>query len=96
MPRPPLACSFALDLPTVSGYLRRVSGMAAARELVLLGARLYLKDLPFLADSGYGGAGTGVLVPVKGPAAVSSILTRKSATRCCAPSATRANAASPR
>ena len=32
--------------------------LTAARELVLPGARPYLKDLPFLADSGYGGAGT--------------------------------------
>ena len=31
-------------------------------------ARPYLKDLPFLADSGYEGAGAGVLVPVKKPA----------------------------
>ncbi len=39
----------------------------AARELVLPQARPYLKDLPFLADSGYEGAGAGVLVPVKKP-----------------------------
>jgi hypothetical protein len=39
--------------------------LTAARELVLPGARPYLKDLPFLADSGYEGAGAGVLVPVK-------------------------------
>jgi hypothetical protein len=32
------------------------------------GARPYLKDLPFLADSGYEGAGAGVHVPVKKPA----------------------------
>jgi hypothetical protein len=31
--------------------------LTAARELVLPGARPYLKDLPFLADSGYEGAG---------------------------------------
>ena len=41
--------------------------VTAARELVLPGARPYLKDLPFLADSGYEGAGAGVLVPVKKP-----------------------------
>jgi hypothetical protein len=41
--------------------------LTAARELVLPGARPYLKDLPFLADSGYQGAGAGVLVPVKKP-----------------------------
>jgi hypothetical protein len=29
MPRPPLACAFALGLTGVSGYLRRVSGMGA-------------------------------------------------------------------
>jgi hypothetical protein len=41
--------------------------VTAARELVLPGARPYLKDLPFLADSGYEGAGAGVLVPVRKP-----------------------------
>jgi len=42
--------------------------LTAARELVLPAARPYLKDLPFLADSGYEGAGAGVLVPVRKPA----------------------------
>ena len=42
--------------------------LTAARELVLPQARPYLKDLPILADSGYEGAGAGVLVPVKKPA----------------------------
>ena len=42
--------------------------LTAARELVLPEARPYLKDLPALADSGYEGAGAGVLVPVKRPA----------------------------
>ena len=42
--------------------------LTAARELVLPGARPYLKELPILADSGYEGAGAGVLVPVKKPA----------------------------
>ena len=42
--------------------------VTAARELVLPQARPYLKDLPFLADSGYEGAGAGVLVPVRKPA----------------------------
>ena len=42
--------------------------LTAAREHVLSGARPYLKDLPFLADSGYEGAGAGVHVPVKKPA----------------------------
>ena len=42
--------------------------LTAVRELVLPEARPYLKDLPFLADSGYEGAGAGVHVPVKKPA----------------------------
>jgi DDE superfamily endonuclease len=42
--------------------------LTAARELVLPEARPYLKDLTVLADSGYEGAGAGVLVPVKRPA----------------------------
>ena len=42
--------------------------LTAARELVLPQARPYLKNLPILADSGYEGAGAGVLVPVKKPA----------------------------
>jgi hypothetical protein len=41
--------------------------LTAARELVLPGARPYLTDLPFLADSGYEGAGAGVHVPLKKP-----------------------------
>ena len=68
--------------------------LTAARELVLPGARPYLKDLPILADSGYEGAGAGVRVPVKSRPAANWILTRKPATRCCAPCATRENAAS--
>ena len=39
----------------------------AARELVLPGLRPWLKLFPCLADSGYEGAGAGVLVPVKKP-----------------------------
>ena len=35
--------------------------LTAARELVLPGARPYLKDLLILADSGYEGAGAGVV-----------------------------------
>jgi DDE superfamily endonuclease len=42
--------------------------LTAAREHVLPQARPCLKDLPFLADSGYEGAGAGVHVPVKKPA----------------------------
>jgi hypothetical protein len=41
--------------------------ITAARQLVLPGLRPWLKDLPCLADSGYEGAGAGVLVPVKKP-----------------------------
>ena len=41
--------------------------LTAARDLVLPEARPYRKDLPILADSGYEGAGAGVLVPVKKP-----------------------------
>jgi hypothetical protein len=41
--------------------------LTAARELVLPGARPYLRKLPILADSGYEGAGAGVHVPVKKP-----------------------------
>jgi len=41
--------------------------ITAARQLVLPEARPYLKTLPILADSGYEGAGAGVLVPVKKP-----------------------------
>lgn len=39
--------------------------LTAARELVLPQARPHLNILPFLADSGFEGAGAGVLVPVK-------------------------------
>jgi hypothetical protein len=42
--------------------------LTAARDHVLPQARPYLKDLPFLADSGSEGAGAGVHVPVKKPA----------------------------
>jgi hypothetical protein len=45
-----------------------VHDITAAREHVLAQARPYLKSLPFLADSGYEGAGAGVHVPVKKPA----------------------------
>jgi hypothetical protein len=36
--------------------------ITAARQLVLPEARPYLKEVPILADSGYEGAGAGVLV----------------------------------
>ena len=77
---------------------RRAAGgthdLTAARELVLPGARAYLEKLPFLADSGYEGAGAGVHVPVKKPARGELDIDTKPGTRCCAPCATRANAAS--
>ena len=41
--------------------------LTAARELVLPEARPDLRELPFLADSDYEGAGAGVHVPVKKP-----------------------------
>ena len=41
--------------------------ITAARELVLPGLRPWLKVFPCLGDSGYEGAGTGVLVPVRKP-----------------------------
>jgi hypothetical protein len=41
--------------------------ITAARQLVLPEARPYLKRVPILADSGYEGAGAGVLTPVKKP-----------------------------
>jgi hypothetical protein len=68
--------------------------LTAARDLVLSGARPYLKDLPVLADSGYEGAGAGVYVPVKGQPAASLTSIREPGTRCCGPCATRENAAS--
>ncbi len=63
-------------LAAPGGVPLRVSGvmpgstcdLTAARDLVLPGARPYLKNLPILADSGYEGAGAGVHVPVKKPA----------------------------
>jgi hypothetical protein len=53
----------------VSGVLPgSTHDLTAARELVLPEARPCLTDMPILADSGYEGAGAGVLVPVKKPA----------------------------
>ena len=66
----------------VSGVLPgSTHDLTAARELVLPGARPYLKNLPVLADSGYEGAGAGVLGPVKSRPAASLTLTRKPGTR---------------
>ena len=50
----------------VSGVLPgSTHDLTVARELVLPQARPHLKDLPFLADSGYEGAGPGMHVPVR-------------------------------
>ena len=46
---------------------RQHHDITAARELVLPGLRPWLKTFPCLADSGYEGAGAGVLIPVKKP-----------------------------
>jgi hypothetical protein len=52
----------------VSGVLPgSTHDITAARELVLPGLRPWLDRIPCLADSGYEGAGKGVLVPVKKP-----------------------------
>jgi hypothetical protein len=68
--------------------------ITAAREQVLSGLRPWLKILPALADTGYEGAGAGILVPVKKSRKANSTPTRKPATCCCAARTTRANAAS--
>lgn len=44
---------------------RGYNATASGSKVVLPQARPYLKALPFLADSGYKGAGAGVLVPVE-------------------------------
>lgn len=68
--------------------------ITAARQLVLPEARPYLKKVPILADSGYEGAGAGVLVPVKKPR--NGELDINTKTTCCsAEPATRENAPSP-
>lgn len=80
----------------VSGVLpASTHDLTAAREFVLPGARPYLRDLPLPADSGYEEAGAGVLVPVEKPRRGELDINTKPATHCCAPCATRANAASP-
>jgi DDE superfamily endonuclease len=58
----------------VSGVLPgHVHDLAAARENVLAVLRPFLGAMPALADSGYEGAGHGVHVPVKKPAAVKEL-----------------------
>ena len=47
-----------------------VHDLAAAREMVLAVLRNYTEKMPCLADSGYGGAGHGILTPVKKPQGV--------------------------
>jgi hypothetical protein len=63
-----LACPAGIPLWVSDALPGSTHDLTAARELVLPQARPYLKDLPFLAGSGYEGAGAGVLVPVKKPA----------------------------
>ena len=45
-----------------------VNDLAAARESVLAELRLFVEEMPALADGGYEGAGHGVITPVKKPA----------------------------
>ena len=45
-----------------------VNDLAAARESVLAELRLFVEQMPALADGGYEGAGHGVIAPVKKPA----------------------------
>lgn len=47
---------------------RGYNATASGSKVVLPQARPYPKALPFLAGSGYKGAGAGVLVPVRKPA----------------------------
>ena len=77
----------------VSLWVSDVLAGSTHDELVPPDAHPYLKDLPFLADSGYEGADADVLVPVKGRPAASWTRTREPATCSCAPCATGANAA---
>ena len=63
-----LAAPDGVPLWVSDGLPGSTHDLTAARELVLPEARPYLGKLPFLADSGYEGAGAGVLVPVKKPA----------------------------
>jgi hypothetical protein len=44
-----------------------VNDLAAARESVLETVRLFVEQMPVLADGGYEGAGHGILTPVKKP-----------------------------
>jgi hypothetical protein len=73
---------------------RGYNATASGGKAVLPQARPYLKALPFLAGSGYKGAGAGVLGPVRKPARGELEIDVKPRTRCCIPCATRADAAS--
>jgi hypothetical protein len=50
-----------------------VNDLAAARESVLQVLRLFVEEMPALADGGYEGAGHGVITPVKKPAGVKEL-----------------------
>jgi hypothetical protein len=45
-----------------------VNDLAAARGNVLEVLRLFVEEMPALADDGYEGAGHGIIAPVKKPA----------------------------
>ena len=58
----------------ISGVLPgSVHDLAAAREKVLAVLRKYTEKMPCLADTGYVGAGHGVVTPVKRPAGVKEL-----------------------
>ena len=50
-----------------------VNDLAAARESVLAELRLFVEEMPALADGGYEGAGHGILTPVKKPKGVKEL-----------------------
>ena len=50
-----------------------LNDLAAARESVLAELRLFVEEIPALADGGYEGAGHGVLTPVKKPAGMKEL-----------------------
>jgi hypothetical protein len=50
-----------------------VNDLAAARENVLEVLRLFVEEMPALADGGYAGAGHSIIAPVKKPAGVKEL-----------------------
>jgi hypothetical protein len=50
-----------------------VNDLAAARESVLAELRLFVEEMPALADGGYEGASHGILTPVKKPAGIKEL-----------------------